>query len=247
VIFAATTLQFAAALLAVLRAVVARALPRQAAMLGFSWPVATERPWLLAGVLWLDVLNDWVNRGINSYLPAPNGPPLVGLARAAAHVGLAAYAAWVCGILGYVAWLARHRVPKLVFAAGSLWLMFIATNVALYADVRGDVALRALGVLHIITFVCEVPCLVTFAHSRGDKLGTERICGFWLSFLCLAAGIGPLQPWEKGAIDRSAAEQLMGVAMVALYASIVVTIVVGGVRWFCRCCYGRGRLPPSQS
>ena len=243
----ATILQLAAALLAVSRAVVARALPRQAAMLRVSWPVASERVWLLAGVLWLDVLNDWVNRCINWYLPVPNGPPLVGLARAAAHVGLAMYAAWLCAILAYVGWLARHRVPRVVFAAVSLWVMFIATNVGFYGCVRGDMALRALGVLHIITFVCELLCIISFAQSRGDKLGTERICGVWLSFLCLAAGIGPLRPWERGTIDRAAAEQLMGVAMVALYASIVVTIVVGGVRWFWRCCYGRVRLPPSQS
>lgn len=231
----ATTLQFFAALLGTMRAAILLVLPR--------WTLSLPKPsndnvsatsrdaWCLALILSLDVFNDWINRSINAQLPTPNGAPLTGVARAAAHVGLAVYAAWVCGILGFVGVLVRRQLPRFgIAAAGILWGTFVTTNVLFYHRMRGDLALRALGLLHIVAFICEIGCLSAFVRARG-KFGTERICAIWLIFLGLAAGIGPMQPWETGTIDRVAAEKTLGQAMTALYASIIATISLRGASW----------------
>lgn len=242
-IVAATILQFTAAMLAFGRAVMLSWLRRR------GTPIWTREPWFLAAVLLADVVNDWGNRAINAALPAPGGPPLEGAARAAAHVGLALYAAWLCGGLAYVGWLGRWRMGAVgVGGAVAFWLVFVGAIVFKYPEIRGEAALRMLGALHMGVFALQVPCFLTFVVSRGDRLGTERICALWLAFLGLAAGIGPLRPWAEGPIDRIAAESTIAAAMVALYSSIVVTIVVGGVPWVNSWWRGRSgswRLPRS--
>lgn len=242
-IITATILQFVAALLAFCRALVLRWLHRR------GTPVPTREPWFLATVLLLDVVNDWTNRAINAALPAPGGPPLEGLARAGAHLGLALYAAWLCGTLAFVGWLGRWRMGAVgVGGAIALWFAFVGAIVLGYPELRGEAALRLLGALHIAVFALQVPCFATFAKSRGDRLGTERICALWLAFLGLAAGVGPLRPWTEGPINRIAAESFMAVAMLALYSSITLTVLVGGVPWvksFWSARYGSSRLPRS--
>lgn len=245
-------LQLFAAMLATLRACALSSSPRWTAP-GFTWPRASNdnvvkpsfEPWFLSLVLWIDIANDWTNRFVNKHLPAPGGPPLAGLARAGAHVGLAMYAAWICGILCFVGWLARHRLPRYgVESAAIVWVSFVVVNVLFYREVRGDLALRMLGALHVIAFVSELPCLIVYAKSGRKKLTTERICAVWLVFLGLAAGVGPLRPWETGSIDRVAAEALMGAAMTAMYASIIITILARGAAWFSsslRCGLSRSR------
>lgn len=226
----ASKLQFVAALLATVRAAVLLVLPRWTLLPKASndnFSATSLDGWFLAAILWLDVANDWLNRTINAHLPMPNGAPLAGAARAAAHLGLAVYAAWVCGILAFVGWLVRQQLPRFgIAAAAILWGAFVATDVLLYHRVRGDVALRALGLLHIAAFVCEIACLSAFVRTRG-KFGTERVCAIWLVFLGLSAGMGPLRPWDLGTIDRVAAEKTLGQAMTALYASIIATIIWG--------------------
>lgn len=222
----ATILQLLAAALAFVRALLLVRLHRR------GTPVPTKEPWLLFGVLFADVVNEWVNRLVNAALPPPGGPPLEGVARAAAHVGLALYAGWLCGGLAFIGWLGRWRMGAVgVGGAVALWSVFVGVTVAGYPEIRGETALRLLGGLHLGVFALQVPCFLTFAVSRGERLGTERICALWLAFLGLAAGIRPLRPWAEGPIDRVAAESFMAAAMLALYSSIALTIVVGGVPW----------------
>lgn len=224
--FAATVVQLTATLLACCRALVLSWLHRR------GTAVPTREPWFLVMVLFADVVNDVANRIINAMLPPPGGVPLVGFARAGAHLGVALYAAWLCSGLAFVGWLGRWRMGAVgVGGAIALWLVFVGASVLGYPEIRGESALRMLGALHLGVFALQVPCFATFAISRGERLGTERICALWLAFLGLAAGIGPLRPWAEGSIDRIAAESTMAVAMLALYLSIAVTIVVGGVPW----------------
>lgn len=237
-IVAASIMQVCAALLAIVRAIFAPFLPQLGALAGIVWPAASSEgkraAWYLAAVLSLDVAYEYTNIVINAHLPPPNGAPLAGLARIAAHAGLSFYAAWVCGILAFVAWLARKtKLGAFVHhAAFGTWAAVVLSFVAAYPELRGDASLRVLGALHILAFVAALPCLATFARSRGERiLGTERICALWLVFLSLAAGIGPLQPWANVPIDRDAAERVTSVAMLVLYVSIVSTIMIGGVKW----------------
>ena len=225
-IVAATIFQLVAVVLAFLRALLLLRFRRRGA------PVPMREAWFLFAVLFADVVNDWVNRLINAALPPPGGPPLEGLARAAAHAGLALYALWLCGGLAFVGWLGRWRMGAVgVGGAIALWLVFVGVTIFGYPEVRGESALRLLGALHMGVFALQVPCFITFAVTRGERLGTERICALWLAFLGLAAGMGPLRPWAEGSIDRIAAESFMAVAMLALYSSVVTTIVVGGLPW----------------
>jgi hypothetical protein len=231
-------MQLCAALLAIVRALVVPFLPRFGAYAGITWPAASSEQksaaWYLAGVLSLDVAAEYVNRLVNARLPAPNGPPLAGLARIGAHAGLAFYAAWVCCILAFVAWLARKtKLGAFVHhAAFGLCAGIVLSFVAAYPELRGDASLRVLGALHLAAFVAAVPCLASFARSKGEaRLGIERVCGIWLVFLSLAAGVGPLRPWAHAPIDRQAAEQVTAVSMLVLYVSLVVTILAGGIKW----------------
>ena len=239
----AAALQMTAAILATIRAIVLWVLPRWAA-LGLAAqkasndnvPAVSAHPFWLALVLWSDFVNDWTNRFVNEHLPAPGGSALSGLARAGAHLGLAMYAAWICGILGYVGLLVRHRLPRFgVTSAVILWLSFVVTNVLFYHEFRGDDALRGLGTLHILAFCCELRCLVLFAKAGVESFATERICAVWLVCLGLAPGIGPLRPWDLGALDRVTAEKSMEAAMAVLYGLIVVTILSRGVKCFMSC------------
>lgn len=237
-IIAASIMQVCAALLAIVRALVVPFLPRLGALAGIAWPAASSESkraaWYLAAVLSLDVAAENVNRLVNARLPAPNGSPLAGVERIAAHAGLAFYAAWVCCILAFVAWLARKTMlgAFVHHAALGAWSAVALAFVAAYPDLRGDASLRVLGALHVLAFVAALPCLATFARSRGERiLGTERICALWLVFLSLAAGLGPLRPWAHVPIDRDAAERVTAVSMLVLYVSIVLTIILGGAKW----------------
>lgn len=235
---AASFLQVCVALLAIARALVVPLLPRFGAFAGITWPAASPEQkkgaWYLAAVLSLDVAAEYVNRLVNANLPSPNGPPLSGLARIGAHMGLACYALWVCMILAFVAWLARKTNigAFMHHAAFGLFAGIVLAFVAAYPELRGDASLRVLGALHLVSFVAAVPCLASFARSRGERvLGIERVCSIWLVFLSLSAGVGPLRPWSHVPIDRQAAEQVTAVSMLALYVSIVVTIALGGIKW----------------
>lgn len=237
----ATRLMWTAAILATLRAIALWLLPWWKGFTGFASPqasndnlptVSPHSRWL-AVVLWSDCANDAINRFVNEHLPPPGGAPLTGLARAGAHLGLAAYAAWICATLAFVGLLVRHRLPKFgVISAAVLWVTFVVPNVLFYHELRSDNALRGLGALHIVAFLCELRCLLLFAKPGAAKLRTEQVCAVWLVFLGVAAGIGPLRPWEMGTIDRVMAEDIMGAAMATLYALIVITILVRGVTCF---------------
>lgn len=250
-IIAASIMQVCAALLAIVRAFVVPFLPRLGALAGIVWPAASDESkraaWYLAAVLSLDVAAENVNRLVNASLPAPNGSPLAGVERIAAHAGLAFYAAWVCCILIFAAWLARKtKLGAFVHhAAFGVWAAVVLAFVAAYPELRGDASLRVLGALHVLAFVAALPCLATFARSKGERaLGIERTCALWLVFLSLAAGLGPLRPWSHVPIDRNAAEQITAVAMLVLYVSIVTTITLGGAKWVKSCLsahYGSGR------
>ncbi len=224
----ASALQLVASMLALFRAGMMQALPRWTTSKPSNDNVSIAlEPWALAVVLVLDVANDWGNRAINAHLPAPGGPLLSGVARITAHLGLAVYAAWVCGILAFVGLIARRFLPRFgVAGAIILWSTFTISNVLFYEKIRGDVALKVLGVVHCIAFVCELPCLV-FIVRFDKRLTTERVCAVWLVFLGVAAGIGPLRPWDWGAVDRGLAENALTLAMGVLYASIIVTILAG--------------------
>ncbi len=237
-IVAASIMQVCAALLAIVRALVVPFLPRLGALAGIAWPAASSESkraaWYLAAVLSLDVAAENVNVAIMAHLPPVNGAPLAGLTRIGAHVCVASYAAWVCGILVFAAWLARKtKLGAFVHhAAFGAWAAVVLAFVAAYPDLRGDASLRVLGALHVLVFVAALPCLASFVRSRGERvLGTERICALWLVFLSLAAGLGPLQPWANAPIDRDAAERVTSTSMLVLYVSIVLTIILGGAKW----------------
>lgn len=231
-------MQVCAALLAIVRSLVVPLLARIAAHGGLVWPAASSEQksaaWYLAGVLSLDVVAEYANRFVNESLPAPNGPPLSSLARIAAHAGLAFYAAWVACILAFVAWLARKTMLGAFVHRASFGLFagIVLAFVAAYPELRGDASLRVLGAMHLACFVAALPCLASFTRSKGEvRLGIERICGFWLVFLSIAAGVGPMRPWDYAPIDRPNAELVTAVSMLTMYCSIVATILAGGIQW----------------